>query len=304
MVFTPSPNVLGPRALPFAVTIHDAMPERLPAEFLERAGSLKRDFRRSAKLASTILTDSEHSKNDLMEIYDLPAEKVKVVYLGYDRKRFNSSSPDRAAQATLLARLGIRPPYIVHHGMVQLRKNLGRLVKAYKILLSRRPDMGIQLVLAGPLGKGSQQVRELAGFVSRKGKVIFTGALENDDLALLVKGASLCVIPSLYEGFCLPMVEAMACGVPTIAANRTAIPEVSGVVLRYFDPLSEEEIAVTIQDVLDHSDLQRELARAGLKRTAEFSWHRCAKETLAALTGTQAGAANLVASCQSRIAST
>jgi glycosyltransferase involved in cell wall biosynthesis len=283
IIFTPSPNVLRQGTLPVAVTIHDAMPERLPAEFLDRSTSLRIHFRRSAKLASKVLTDSEHSRKDLIESYDLPAEKVAVVYLGYDRDRFNSAPPDPTAQSTLLAQLGVERPYILHHGMVQLRKNLGRLIKAYDILLSGRPNIGLQLVLAGPLGKGSEQVRQLANAQNSSRKIVFTGTLESHNLALLVKGASLCVIPSLYEGFCLPMVEAMACGIPTIAANRTSIPEVSGGALRYFDPLSEEEMAATIEDVLDHADLQAHLARAGLKRAADFSWRRCAQETLAAL---------------------
>jgi len=284
MIFTPSPNVLTVGALPVAVTIHDAMPERLPAELIDKGLRLRIHFRRSAKLAYKILTDSEHSRKDLIDIYDLPTEKVSVAYLGYDRERFNSSPVDPRLQQSLLTSLGIRTPYILHHGMVQLRKNLGRLIKAYDILLNRRRINDLQLVLAGPFGKGADKVRKVASALSVNRNIIFTGTLDARDLAVLIKGATLCVIPSLYEGFCLPMVEAMACGVPTIVANSSCLPEVSGGVLRYFDPLSEEDMAATIEDVLDHSELQDDLVKHGLQRASEFSWRRCAEETLMALT--------------------
>lgn len=291
LIFTPSPNIL-PLGIPVAVTIHDAMPKRLPAELVERSSHLKAAAWVAAKLSQKVITDSEHSKKDLIEIFDLPPDKVSVVYLGYDRNTFNSLSADFMAQESFLKRLGIRRPYILHHGMVQLRKNVGRLVCAYELLMEKRRDLDFQLVLAGPLGMGSEQIRKRSDKQVQNGKIIFTGVLDSGDLAMLIKGASLCVIPSLYEGFCLPMVEAMACGIPTIVANSSCLPEVSGGVLRYFDPLSEEDMATTIEDVLDHSEVQEELAARGLQRASEFSWRRCAEETLMVLTG--AKASNLI----------
>ena len=100
--------------------------------------------------------------------------------------------------------------------------------------------------------------------------MILTGALSDPDLSLLVRGASLEVIPSLYEGFCLPMVEAMACGIPTIAANSSCLPEISGGVLRYFDPYSIEDIAACMEAVLLSRDLQAELAAAWPRTRAEI----------------------------------
>ncbi len=285
LLFSSSPNIFPLGALPVAVTIHDAIPARLPPQLVGASGRLRINAWVAAKLSQKILTDSEHSKKDLVELYDLPAEKVSVVYLGYDQVRFNSSQADPSQRAALQAKLGIRGPYILNHGMVELRKNLAKLIEAYKILLNRRPNLEFQLVLAGKFGFGSDQILRAAEGLSSQGKIIFAGPLTEQELAPLVKGASLCVIPSLYEGFCLPMVEAMACGVPTIAANSSCLPEVSGGVLRYFDPLAEEDMAATIEDVLGHRDLQRELIENGLKRASEFSWRRCAQETIAVLTG-------------------
>lgn len=291
VIFTPSPNILPVGAIPVAVTIHDAMPERLPAELVERRRRLRAAAWIAANFSRKIITDSEHSKHDLIQLYDLPDDKVSVVYLGYDRATFNASAPDSAAQESLLRKLGVSSPYIIHHGMVQSRKNVGRLIQAYEILLAKRRNLDIQLVLAGPFGLGSEQIRENSIHLVRNGKVVFTGTLDAGDLAILVKGAMLCVIPSLYEGFCLPMVEAMACGVPTVVANSSCLPEVSGGVLRYFDPLSEEDMAATIENVLEHSDLRKELAIQGSRRASEFSWRRCAQETVKVLSGMKASGA-------------
>jgi glycosyltransferase involved in cell wall biosynthesis len=284
LLFSPSPQILPWGLLPVAVTIHDAIPERLPREVVGASTVLRAMMRVAAKTSHKILTDSECSKKDLVEIYDLAPEKISVVYLGYDQLKFNSSGIDPAQQVALRSRLGIRGPYILHHGMVQLRKNLLKLVQAYKILLSRHPSFDFQLVFAGKLGFGSEQILRLADGLVSQDKVIFSGSLTDQELAVLVKGASLSVIPSLYEGFCLPLVESMACGVPTIAADASCLPEISGGTLRYFDPRSEEDMATTMQTVLDNRDLQTTLAVNGLRRASEFSWRRCAVETLGVLT--------------------
>ena len=283
LIFSPSPIIVPLGVVPAAVTIHDAIPIRLPRDIAGDNRRLKVFTWVAARRSQRILTDSEHSKKDLVEIYGLPPEKVSVVHLGYDRATFNSSPVDPVSQVSLLERLGIQGPYVLHHGMVQKRKNLAKLIDAYAILLNRHRDLGYQLVLAGPYGFGSDEIRRMAAEGATRGKVTFTGPLPGGELAQLIKGASLCVIPSLYEGFCLPLVEAMACGVPTIASNSSCIPEISGGILRYFDPQSEEDMAATILAVLEHSDLQKQLVKNGVKRASQFSWRRCAEETVGAL---------------------
>jgi glycosyltransferase involved in cell wall biosynthesis len=283
LIFSPSPLIVPLGVVPVAVTIHDAIPIRLSRHIAGNNRGLRMFTWVAARMSHRILTDSEHSKKDLVEIYNLSPEKVSVVHLGYDRATFNSSPVNPLSQSSRLERLGIQGPYVLHHGMVQKRKNLAKLIDAYAILLNRHIGLGYQLVLAGPYGFGSEEIRRMADDGVTRGKVIFTGPLPGDELAQLIKGASLCVIPSLYEGFCLPMVEAMACGVPTIASNSSCIPEISGGILRYFDPQSEEDMAATILAVLEHSDLQKQLVRDGLKRASQFSWRRCAEETLGAL---------------------
>jgi glycosyltransferase involved in cell wall biosynthesis len=139
-------------------------------------------------------------------------------------------------------------------------------------------------VLVGQMGWAGEEVTNAARDENGgKGRVIFTGLLSDADLAMLLRGASLAVIPSLYEGFCLPMVEAMACGAPTIASQTSCLPEISGHALKYFDPLSIEEMAACMRAVLVDSGLSQRLREAGSARAQEFSWERCAQETLQVL---------------------
>jgi glycosyltransferase involved in cell wall biosynthesis len=290
LVFLPTAHysVPGPCA-PVVTTILDAMPKRLPAGLVNHATRLHAMTWLNAKLADKIITISSWSRQDLVEIYGLDPEKVHVTYLGYDRRFYNETAPDPESSVALLARFGIRPPFAVHHGAVQLRKNVHRLIQAWDRMMERNKSFDAQLVLAGPMSLGHEQILKIREASPHREQIIFTGALPDAELATLVKNASLCVIPSLYEGFCLPMVEAMACGVPTVASNASCIPEVSGGVLKYFDPHSIDEMAETIRLALEDSSVRDRLRCAGLARAAEFSWERCARQTLRIFAQTSAG---------------
>jgi len=280
LVFLPTCYSLPGRCAPVVTTILDAMAKRLPLGLVEHATRLRAMTWLNAKLARKIVTISSWSKQDLVEIYGLDPEKVEVTYLGYDKRFYNEIAPDPEASAALLARFGIRQPFALHHGMVQLRKNVQRLIQAWDLVMDRNKTFDAQLVLAGPMGFGHEQILKVREASPHRDQIILTGALPDAELATLVKNASLCVVPSLYEGFCLPMVEAMACGVPTVASNSSCIPEVSGRLLEYFDPHSVEEMAETIRLALEDSGVRDRLRHAGLARAAEFSWERCARETM------------------------
>ena len=284
LVFAPTLSIFPVGRIPVVCTIHDVTPVVMPSHS-RKVNLLQRSLLwASTKRACAIITDSQCSKNDLLNLYGLPESKIKVVYLGYDKTLFNSNAPDSEQQKALLSRLGITRPYILHHGVIQPRKNLKRLIEAYRLMLSRNPNLDMDLVLAGGLGWQYKEVLEVVNESGAKGsRVVLPGALDGPDLALLIKGASLVVIPSLYEGFCLPMVESMACGVPVIASRTSCLPEVSGNVLKYFDPYSIEDIADSIEQALEHEELRKRLAEEGKKRAAFFDWHKCAEETLAVL---------------------
>jgi len=281
IIFLPTGQHCVPTPLaPIVTTILDAIPRRIPS--LVGRGSTRLHVMTwlNAKLATKVITISAWSKRDLIEVYGLNPAAIEVTYLGYNKRQYNEAPPDDAASAALLWRFGIRRPFVLHHGMVQLRKNVHRLIQAWDRVRERCREFDAQLVLAGSMGFGHEEILRVREASPHRDQIILTGALSDAELAILVKNASLCVIPSLYEGFCLPMVEAMACGVPTVASNGSCIPEISGGVLEYFDPFSVEEISETIRRALEDSDLRDSLRRKGLIRAADFSWERCALETL------------------------
>lgn len=285
LVFNPTSTVLyGGLPVRSVVTIHDLIPVVLPWASRRITRALRFCLWWSAKFAQEIITPSEHSKADIIKVYGLPESRITVIYDGYDKTVFNTIPLDPELRGKLFARFEIDRPYLLHHGVIKPNKNLKRLIQAYRLALERNRDLDVDLVLAGPLGWEYADILEEAGKIQKgRGRVIFTQALSDDELSLLVKGARLEVVPSLYEGFCLPMIESMACGVPTIAANSSCLPEISGNILEYFDPRSVEEMAVCIERALESETLCQKLAAQGLRRAGDFDWGKCAQETMAVL---------------------
>lgn len=280
LIFSPTTHVLPMGRIPVVCTIHDLTPIKEPSHSAKINSVLKTFMWAAAKRSRSIITVSQCSRDDLIEHYHLPPEKVHVVYNGFDRAIFNELRPNENRLKELQSMHGITAPYIVHHGTLQPRKNLVRLIQAYELLLERRPDLDVQLVLIGPAGWQYQEIMREGNRTRSKGKVVFTGALQDADLALLLKGALVGVMPSLYEGFCLPMVESMACGTPTIAARTSCLPEVSGNALAYFNPLSIEDMTWCMEKAIFDSVLRECLSRNGIQRASTFNWQRCAQETL------------------------
>jgi len=280
VMFIPTAATLPLGPVPVVCTIHDVTPITLPSHSAP-VGALQRVLLKGcARFSRAIITSSECSKKDIVAHLGVREEKVVVIHDGCDQSLFNPDPPDIAALAALRARLGIYKPYLLHHGTIQPRKNLKRLIEAFRRMLAENAALDFDLVLAGRRGWASDDIVNAAAKHDERGRVILAGILGDSDLALLIKGASLAVVPSLYEGFSLPMVEAMACGVPTIASNTSCLPEISGNALAYFDPLSVEDIAACMQKVLRDSDLGLRLGQKGIARAREFNWERCARQTL------------------------
>jgi glycosyltransferase involved in cell wall biosynthesis len=279
LLFAPSATVLA-SSIPMVCTIHDATPLVRPSS-RPAVNLMQRILLRSAAAASrAIITVSQCSKWDLVKLLRVPESRITVIYPGYDKASFNPGPPDGITLERLLMRLHIRHGYILHHGVIQPRKNLPRLIEAYRSLVAENRFRELDLVLAGPLGWEVQPVLECLNRSSNRGKVVLTGELAQHELAMLVKGATLAVIPSLYEGFCLPLVESMACGTPAIAANASCLPEVSGSTLVYFNPLSVDEIAACMKRVLDDAQLRRDISERGKAFVARYEWQHCADATL------------------------
>lgn len=283
VMFIPTAATLPVGPVPAVCTIHDVTPITVPSHSAPVSALQRVLLKGCARFSRTIITSSECSKRDIVTHLNVPEEKVIVIHDGCDHSVFNTDPPDMTALAALHARLGIEKPYLLHHGTIQPRKNLKRLIEAFRLMRAKNADLDFDLVLAGQLGWASNEIVNTAANRDMRGRVILAGVLDDSDLVLLIKGASLAVVPSLYEGFSLPMVESMACGVPTIASNTSCLPEISGNALAYFDPLSVEDIAACMRTVLRDSELSLRLRQKGIARVREFTWERCARQTLNAL---------------------
>jgi glycosyltransferase involved in cell wall biosynthesis len=282
VVFGTHAETLSLSGTPFVVMLHDVAFLRFRQYNWLYTARLYAVYSLAVHSAKLVLTDSECSKRDIVELLHVPPEKVLVTYLGCNRDLYNEQSVEEE-QAALRKRFSFNRRYILHHGTFQPRKNLLRLVRAYDRLISSGRAADYDLVLAGNYGWNCEDVLQACREVKGPGRVVLTGFLAEKELAALVKGAYLSVVPSAYEGFCFPMVESMACGIPTVVADNSCLPEISGGVLHYFNAESVEQIADAIRVGLEDEELRSRLRRDGLRRASEFSWERCARETLTAL---------------------
>jgi glycosyltransferase involved in cell wall biosynthesis len=283
-LFLPSPALVLFKPCRLAVTVHDMIPLLFPDQFRSFQGRIFRQGCVSTlRQADLIFTDSEYIKRDIISRYETPQERIVVAHLGFDSKLFNTASLDPEKIRSVLKRYGIGKPYLLYVGALEARKNLAGLVRAYRLLLSRRSSLAFQLVLCGREGWCSQEVIQLSREPDLQGHVILTGAVPDDELTVLYKASAGFVMPSLYEGFGLPPLEAMASGIPVISSDRSCLPEIAGDAAVYFDPESVEQIADAMERLLTDSALREKLIEQGLSRAKQFSWEACARKTLAAL---------------------
>lgn len=279
--FSPSYFLPLVKVCPSVVVVHDMTfkvhPEWFARDRRFRFGDL---FWREVKRAERIITVSEHSKGDIVRLLGVERERVNVIPEAADA--LFRPVRDAARLEGLRARYGLAEGFLFTAGSIHTRRNLERLVEA-AAEASRRLDAPLQLLILGMPAPFSPPV-DIAGAARRCGmeeRVVQVGYVSEEDLLLLYNACGLFVYPSLYEGFGLPVVEAMACGAPVACSNATSIPEVAGNAAAYFDPTSVEEMAGSIEKVMGDRLLREELSRAGLERAASFSWRKAAAETLA-----------------------
>lgn len=305
--------------VPVVATIHDLAFEHYPETFTRRGSwQLRLTVRRTARRAARILTVSEFSRQDLLNTYDLPGEKVVVTWNGIE-PRFNPINPvssfnrgpnlalepltlaessagielgeregERETEnesARIGAKYGLRGGYLLALGSLQPRKNLPRLIRAYAGLRRHRPELNPQLVIAGrELWLTNEIFRELdaeIGAAPWRSDIIFTGYVPDADLPALYRGASVLVYPSIFEGFGLPPVEAMACGTPVVTSQAGSLGEICGAAARYIDPFDVDSIERGIFELLTDKAERRRLISAGIERARQFDWRETAEKTLA-----------------------
>ncbi len=234
----------------------------------------------SVHRAAKIIAISHATKRDLIDVYNVPADKIAVVYHGVEQ-RFKPLP--RASVAPVLQRYGLDQPFLLFVSTVQPRKNVARLIGAFaraRRMLGHQP---LRLVLAGKRGWLTEQIERRAAEVGVGEHVRFLGYVPDDDLPALLNGALAYVVPSLYEGFGMTVLEAQACGTPVLASNVSSLPEVVGNAGLLVDPQDVAAIANGIVRLVADNDLRTRLRERGLRHAAQWTWERTAQQTLAVL---------------------
>ncbi len=234
-------------------------------------------IKRACQNARQIIAISEATKQDVVDILRIDPTKIKVVYLAVS-ERYKSLTDPVAIEA-MQRRFNISKPYFLYVGQWRQHKNVVRLIRAFH-LLRRRYHLDYQLVLAGKIDRQCPEVVDTIRQLGLKSEVVLTGYVPDDDLPLLYNGAKAFVFPSLYEGFGLPPLEAMACGTPVVSSRASCMPEVLGAAAHYFDPTDIEDMAKMMAEVAQNYTLRQKLKANGFKQVKKYSFDQMARKTL------------------------
>jgi glycosyltransferase involved in cell wall biosynthesis len=267
--------------VPSVVTVHDLGHRAVPeAHTAAQRLYLEWSTRRHARVADHIVADSASTRDDLVRLYGADPARITVVHLGVDAA-FRPASPEQVG--SLRAEIGLAPHerYLLHVGTLQPRKNLPRLLAAFAQVAAVEPDL--VLVLAGGRGWGGDDLAAAADRLGIGQRVRHLGYASEESLPALYSGAQALVLPSLYEGFGLTALEAMACGCPVAASRASSLPEVVGDAGLLFDPLDPDDMARTVLALVRDGALRARLAAEGRTRAARFGWDRTAADVLAVL---------------------
>ena len=275
-----APNFVPPptRSRRLVVTVHDLgfrrFPDTAPHSTRRWLARLDGTLRR----ATRVIAVSESTRRDLVELYHVESARITVVPLGVDGGTFGPA--DAGVVEAARSRLGVAGPYVVYVGGIEPRKNLPNLLWAFARL---GPDLSLVIVGSGvewnPQGTGllREALERLPSETRRR--VVRTGYISERDKVALLSGAEALVYPSLYEGFGLPVLEAMACGTPVVTSDRSSLPEVAGEAAVLVDPTDPEAIAAGVDRLLTDGRLRGRLREAGLARAARFTWEETARRT-------------------------
>jgi glycosyltransferase involved in cell wall biosynthesis len=259
------------------VTVHDLSFIRYPqcADANLRA-YLNKVVPRSVHRADLVLADSQNTKDDLVELMDLEHNRIEVIYPGIE-ERFRSIE-DQALLEEVRKRYNLPPRFILGLGTLQPRKNFTHLIQAYSLLVTRYPLL--HLVIAGGKGWLYEEIFATVEQLDLAEKVVFPGFVADQDLPALYNLADLFVFPSLYEGFGLPPLEALACGTPVVTSNASSLPEVVGEAGLMVGATDVEALAETMKRVLEDNALREGMIAKGVEQARKFTWQKAAAKLL------------------------
>ncbi len=276
-LFHATEHLLPPfRALPSVFTLHDLIFRLYPEAhmFLNR-WFLTMMMPRFLRHADVVITVSECTRRDAIRWYRIPEDRIHVIYEGVD-VRFRPASPE--AIAALRFRYSLPDRFILYVGTIEPRKNLPTLFAAYRHLLERWPDLG--LVVAGKPGWLTEGTFRALRDLGLEGRVRFLGYVPDEDLPALYSAAAVFTFPSLYEGFGLPPLEAMACGTPAVVSDASSLPEIVGDAGLRVPPDRPADWAAALAAVLSNESLRSHLREAGFRQAARFCWSETARRTV------------------------
>ena len=237
--------------------------------------SLQNNLRRSIKRADVVVTISQFSKERIMYHYGVDPDKIRIASCGYREDIFHNNYSSEKIDCTK-QKYEITGDYFLYLGTLEPRKNIERLVEAYSSL-TNTADNCPKLVIAGGKGWLYDSIFEIVKKYGLESDVIFTGYVEDEEVPLLMNGAMAFCFPSLYEGFGMPPLEAMACGTPVITSNISSLPEVVGDAAVMVDPYSAESICEALHKVLKDEELRKNMSYRGLEQCKKFSWKKSAE---------------------------
>jgi len=275
------PDFIAPtrRSCPAVVTIHDLAFMHYPEILDVSARAYYGQVISNTPRADAIIAVSESTRQDIAQFLDIPIEQIDVIYEA--AAPLYTQIELRAGEARVLNSTPVAAgTFMLFVSTLEPRKNLPTLLQALRICLDRRPDTNYQLVIVGRRGWRDEAIFQAARDLKLADHVLFTGGVGQYDLRWLYNACRLYINPSLYEGFGLPLLEAMACGAPCLAAATSSLPEIGGDAAIYVPPLEAEQWADQIMALWDDEDRRAELGRMGVARAQRFSWNRAARETL------------------------
>jgi len=276
----------GNRRLPVAApcpmvgVVHDMSSIHVAAKYdPARMFYIKRVLPFLFRRLTMVISPSKSTRKDLIEYAALPPERIRVIPLGVDHERFRPRNPE-TARKRMAKRYGLKHPFILYVSRIEHPgKNHAGLIRAFR-RMKKEYNGPLQLVLAGSDWSRAREVHRMAEASGCAHDIVFTGFVDSVDLPDLYSASRAVVFPSLYEGFGLPVLEAMASGAPVACSDRSSLPEVAGDAALLFDPEDDSAMADAMTRLVDDETLVARLHDAGIARSREYSWERTARETL------------------------
>lgn len=231
------------------------------------------------KHAEKIFTVSQFTKNEITNVFKVKGDNIKIISSSYDKSKYHTNQ-DFEKTKKILNKYNLTKPYLLFIGRLEEKKNIGGIIEAFGIFINKYLLKQYKLLLIGKPGLNFERAINIAKDYHIEKQIIMPGWIPDDEIHYLMGSAEIFIFPSFYEGFGIPVLEAMGCGIPVITSKIASLPEVGGDAAYYINPYNPEEIAKAIYKVLIDKNLNKILRIKGLERAKKFSWIKCAHESL------------------------